>query len=264
MKPAKVHIQKRFEEIVSQTPNLKILEIGSGKSLVVRKILEKHPDLDYVGVEPIANSMEVAKEALKNNKNAKIFHSFFSKDFVSINKFENSFDLVFSLSVLEHVKYLDDFLKLSVQCLKPGGLIYHLYDLGHSLYPSSLKEKIQVIICNNAFTRKYVPHHKIASYVDLSEIKKLLEHEGIKIEKVTFHNLSSNVMIIKKWPQIFKEEMVYKMSEEEVQVSSLVPDNEVKYKEKLFPSICIWGKKKMFLMTEPQNCTNQKLKLSML
>lgn len=44
-----------------------------------------------------------------------------------------SFDLTVSLSVLEHVKYLDPFLRASVAATRPGGTVVHGYDLGHSL-----------------------------------------------------------------------------------------------------------------------------------
>ncbi len=67
------------------------------------------------------------------------------------------FDLVVSLSVLEHVKDLARFIQFASSPLAPRGRFIHLYGLGHALYPSSLKERIQVAICNNSLLAKLVP-----------------------------------------------------------------------------------------------------------
>jgi hypothetical protein len=57
-----------------------------------------------------------------------------------------SFDLTVSLSVLEHVKYLDPFLRASVAATRPGGTVVHRYDLGHSLYPATKYERLLVVV----------------------------------------------------------------------------------------------------------------------
>ncbi len=127
------------------TEETKILELGCGRATAIIPVLEAFPNLLYVGVEPDKKSAAAAAERLKDYRNAKIFNQL---AYDKINGYE-SFDLCLSLSVLEHVKQLERFLVSSIESVRTGGRIIHRYDLGHALYPSSLKGKFQVFLGNN-------------------------------------------------------------------------------------------------------------------
>jgi hypothetical protein len=66
----------------------------------------------------------------------------------------HEFDLVISLSVVEHVKRLDRFLAVSVQAAREGGRVGHRYHLGHALSPSSLGERLRVAAATKSADRR--------------------------------------------------------------------------------------------------------------
>ncbi len=121
---------------------VRVLDLGCGGAGYVAALLEQFPDIDYVGVEPIETSFSTAQKNLAGVPNARVH---FQLGYDSIpNEAEGSFDVVFSLSVLEHIKHLDRFLALGTKYTKAGGLVVHRYDLGHALHTHSLKEAIHV------------------------------------------------------------------------------------------------------------------------
>lgn len=236
MKPSKVFVIDEIEEMIKKNPNLSILDLGSGKSLNFENILNKYPDIKYVGLEPNKEEHIYAKEKFKNHKNANFVNGLAYKE----EGMPEEYDLVISLSVLEHVKNLEKFLKFSIEKTKNGGKCIHLYDLGHALYPHSLKEKIHVFLCSNKLTRKYVPETKFVSYVGSDFAEKTLEKFGGTKEKITYHNSPNHVEMIKKSNSFTREE-VAELAQKEIEWSQKIKDKKIK--EKLFPSICLWFRK---------------------
>ena len=87
---------------------IRILDMGCGTAKDWPGILRSRPWVTYVGVEPNSKSRSVANELL-HGLPAKVLAGWGE----AMNAGE-SFDLTVSLSVLEHVKYLDPFLRASV------------------------------------------------------------------------------------------------------------------------------------------------------
>ena len=89
---------------------VRVLDLGCGTASYVPALVEQFPDLEYVGVEPIESSYQAALNNLANIERAKVH---FQLGYENIpNEAASSFDVVFSLSVLEHIKHLDRFLAL--------------------------------------------------------------------------------------------------------------------------------------------------------
>lgn len=228
-----------IETFVGIAENMKILELGSGQSRAILCLLNKFPKLTYVGVEPNAEDAKVARELLKNFPNAKIFNRL---AYEKIEGYEN-FDVCFSLSVLEHVKRLDEFLAASVASVKRGGYVIHRYDLGHSLYPSSLKEKVQVFIGNNF--PQYLPESKFARYVDEKTVCSMLENAGAKTQNITYHQMPSHKAFLKYFNADTREK---KTLQKEIlfwedKVSPFLSEMDKKEREYLCPTIAVWAKK---------------------
>ena len=102
-------------------------------------MIERYPQLEYFGIEPIKVSFNKAQQNLENVPRTRVI---FQLGYDSIEGLQDSsFDVVISFSVLEHVKQLGRFMDLSARYVKQGGLMVHRYDLGHALYPGSLKEQ---------------------------------------------------------------------------------------------------------------------------
>lgn len=149
-----------------------VLDLGCGSCSAVAKALRSRPSLSYVGVEQDASALARARALIGDLPNVRLEESF-GEDFDD----RGAFDLVISLSVLEHVKHLDAFLETSVRALAPGGTLMHRYDLGHALTPSSLGERLRVNVARRA--PRLVPAARFTTYPDLAAIRKRLESLGI-------------------------------------------------------------------------------------
>lgn len=234
-KPAKWYLLQRLLEYADEHKGqVSILELGAGRAYVIKKVLEQFPNLRYVGIEPDPVSAKYAQEQLAGFENAKIVHSLAYNQNQPIAE-QDKFDLVMSLSVLEHVKDLKSFFAFGSAHTKPDGAHIHVYDLGHALYPSNLKEKLQVAVCNSVL-RQYIPENKIARYVPLEEVESICGAHNIIIEQVTYHNMPSHVSWLKKAGQ---EELMGMITDLEIKMAQKMPPG--LDKEKLFPSVCVWG-----------------------
>lgn len=213
----------------------KIIDLGSGQSKNFLHLLERYPDLYYVGVEPDASEALAAKVALKDFKNARVYN----QQAYELTPEGGVFDVCFSLSVLEHVKQLERFLITSIQSVKKGGKIVHRYDLGHALYPGSLKERFQVFL-GNTFPN-ILPEHKFVRYLDEQEVIDILERNGAKVTNISYHQMPSHKSFEKYFqadtPE--KQELIEEMHEWEYKVSNHLDGMDKKQRERMFPSILI-------------------------
>lgn len=235
----KVFVEK-IEERIKENPTIKILDLGCGDASNLIWLLKKYPELTYLGIEPGQAASEKARKNLSKFKNAKIINS----SAYETSKEYRDFDLVYSLSVLEHVKDIDRFLKNSVDSLKSGGELIHRYDLGHVLYPSSSKEWLQGIL-SKYFTR-LLPESKVIRHIDIDWLRGALEGYGLRIDNISYHQMPNHKEFLKKFKT--KTEEAEKLARDivdwEYKVSPYLGEMEQIDKEKLFPSVCVWAKKK--------------------
>lgn len=217
----------------------RIMDLGCGTASYVPSLMERFPNFEYVGVEPIAESFAAAEKNLANVPNAKV-HFQLGYDSVS-NETEGSFDLVFSLSVLEHIKQLDKFIVLGAKYVRSGGLMVHRYDLGHALHPHSMKERLHVILGNTV--PNILPERQFVRYVGVPEVKALYEQCGVIPKDVTYHQMPNHKRIEKFFKksstnvidELFAWEMKYQTEFKEI------PEVE---RERLFPAVAVWGEKR--------------------
>ena len=163
---------------------IKILDIGSGKSENFINILKENPSFHYTGIEYRESSIEKARKNL-NGLNFSILKGFGENQSIQ----QQNFDVVLSLSVLEHVKYLDEFLNETTSFLKKGGELLHRYDLGHAIYPSTFRERIKVFLCNN-FPFLISKKH-FTCYPDLNNICEILKQNNIINIEITQYQMPS-------------------------------------------------------------------------
>jgi cyclopropane fatty-acyl-phospholipid synthase-like methyltransferase len=244
MKPSKFFVIGEIEKMLVQKPDLVVADLGSGKSKNFVELLKKYPQMRYVGFEPNVSEAAHAREVLKQFSNASIEGRLGYGE--GEERWHEKFDVVVSLSVLEHVKDLDTFLEFSIDLLKQGGRIIHLYDLGHALYPSNIKERFHVALCNfsqkYSFVKKLIPETKFAAYVHLSHVKDVLQKNGIEVERVTWHNNPFLVALLKKIHIENINEILSLVSALEEKMSTTT--NDVHTLEKTLPAVCVWGTKK--------------------
>src|SRR5262245_57864466 len=101
-KPSKRYVLDAVSRLAQQTPALSILDLGAGESLNFAELLSRFPEVRYTGLEPDQNQHLKAKQNFRHKANVRLFHGFAGDGTI---RAEEKFDLVISLSVLEHVKY---------------------------------------------------------------------------------------------------------------------------------------------------------------
>lgn len=217
---------------------LRILDLGSGTSQNVTNALRKYSQISYVGVEPSAIAAKKAVESLKKFPNAVVHNQLGYADIPDASP--ESFDIVMSLSVLEHVKHLDPFIATSVSYAKKGGLIVHRYDLGHSLTPSSPKEAFQVFL--GAHFPWALSEHNFVRYVPEPEVRASLERAGVsRFESTTYHQMGSH----KVFEKIARDKQFDELKERlflwEFDASREIQDLPAESRESLFPSVAVWA-----------------------
>ena len=94
-----------------------VLDVGCGKGLLLSEIAKIRPDLKLYGLEPSANAR---KHAALNIPNIEV-----QSDMLANSSYaDNSFDLVLSVGVLEHVPDPINFIQELISKVKEGGYIF--------------------------------------------------------------------------------------------------------------------------------------------
>jgi cyclopropane fatty-acyl-phospholipid synthase-like methyltransferase len=223
----------------TDTP-IRVLELGCGRAPYIPTIINKYPNLEYVGVEPIDTSFEGAELNLETTPRTKIVAQLGYGDIEGLE--EGSFDVVVSLSVLEHVKHLDKFMDVSARYLKKGGVMVHRYDLGHALTPMSLKEHVHVWLGNHI--PSVLPERKFVRYVPMKEVEDLYRERGVTPYRHTYHQMPNHKSLVKELEKkniadaVMEEVYVWEFTHAEKFAQLDLP-----IREKLFPAVAVWGKK---------------------
>lgn len=228
---------EKVQERLRQGQTVRLLELGCGGAKVAAQILASCPGIEYIGIEPDPRSYATAKMHLAQFQNATVLHGLGYGD-VAHERLSKPFDVVFSLSVLEHVKDLPAFLEYAAKAARPGADIVHLYDLGHALYPSNVKERIQIALCSSVL-RRLIPESKIACYLATEDVHRLLESLECRVDRVTFHNMRSSVALSDA-TEHDRAVLDQILAFEEAMFGQVT---DMKRREKLFPTVCFWTTK---------------------
>ncbi len=229
------------EQAVARSGGVKpprIMDLGCGTAGYVPQLMERIPNFEYVGVEPIESSFKEAEKNLASVPNAKV-HFQLGYDSVP-DEADASFDLVFSLSVLEHIKQLDRFIALSAKYACSGGVVMHRYDLGHALHSHSIKDRVHVLLGNNL--PGILPERQFVRYVGVPEVESLYEENGVRPTDVTYHQMP-DLKHIEKFFKASDTSMVSDFFNWEMKYQDEFKKLPVIDREKLFPAVAVWGEK---------------------
>lgn len=233
-----------LERVIEKTRNgdsarpIKLLDFGCGTASYVPALLEHDSFLTYVGIEPIAASFKAAEQNLAGCDRATVHFQLGYDPIPGVDL--GTCDAVVSLSVLEHVKHLDTFIAKSAEYLRPGGLLVHRYDLGHALYTHSLKEWIHVRLGNNL--PSVLPERQFVRYVPEPEVQALFMKHAVVVTESTYHQMP-NLKQLEKWQKahVSYGDMVSDVYEWEWKYQDVFRAIPTTTREKLFPSVAVWG-----------------------
>jgi len=234
---------EQFDGAIKDGSIKSICDLGSGESKNFISILEKYPELTYVGIEPSRIHADRARSHLSKFKNVSIYNSDGYSCPNGAEALWGNFDLVISLSVLEHVKQIEKFLSNSVSAVKSGGQVVHRWDLGHALYPSSLKEVFQVWLGDN--WPSVLPESKFVSGLKPSRVQEILEQNDMKIEAITYHQMPDHKKFVKEFNLngLENETLVREIVDWEFEASKYIENWEEDKKLRLFPAVALWSRK---------------------
>jgi SAM-dependent methyltransferase len=118
--------------LIRDCAGLKIGEIGGGNSRILEKLAEQNTCFNIEKFE--GRDQGPGQEIkLRNVSNISAYIGEFSDDIQ-----EQTFDLIFSISVVEHIatEELENFFRDSLRILKPGGVFIHAIDMYLTAEPS--------------------------------------------------------------------------------------------------------------------------------
>ncbi len=215
---------------------LRILDVGCGTANYVPGLVARFPNITYVGIEPTPASFTQAQTHTNELEQATVYFGL-AYDALAEQEAE-SFDLIISLSVLEHVKQLPKFIEFCDRYLMPEGLMVHRYDLGHALYSHSWKEWLHVKLGNHI--PWILPEIQFVRYVSEPEVRRTYEQFGITPIKSTYHQMP-NAKLLEK--HVKNMQTIEDLFDWEVKYQADFANLDTEVREKLFPAVAVWGRK---------------------
>jgi len=169
-------IEKRFKEGPKR-----ILDLACGNGWIWEKFVQAHPDVSVVGVDFNERAIRQGQERYRNVPAIQL-----STADAQSETFQNAFDFVVALSALEHVVDHPAFMKTAWNALKPGGIAYLNYDVGHFRHPSfmeRLKAPLSQFLAMIGFEKWY------RKEVNDAVFQRQAKAQGFRILNVRKHNL---------------------------------------------------------------------------
>ena len=130
-------------QVEARGGQLSILDLGCGTSKDFITLLERYPQVRYVGIEPSPKACEVARKNLADRQAT--IHNAYAYNVGALLDHE-TFDVVVSFSVLEHVYQREAYLASVYSGLRPAGRALINYDAGHFIIPASRRERAKNVI----------------------------------------------------------------------------------------------------------------------
>ena len=222
---------------------IKVLDMGCGTSKNIPQLLREYPNILYTGVELDSSALSKARIFLKDFPEVTLIDQY--GEHLKSN-YNNNFDVTFSLSVLEHVKYLDNFLQTSIDVTKVGGKIIHRYDLGHALHSKSLKERFKIILCKHS--PFLIPASRFTTHPQSAQIADFFEKRNVEVSSITYSQIPCLKGLVNKldWES---QDQSLEVGRKIVELDHLLAnymqtilsEKEMEYS---FPTVSIYGRKK--------------------
>lgn len=158
-----------------------ILDLGCGTARNFVALLKEHPSVHYVGVEPSPAACEQARRNLQGMDGT--IHVMDGYD--AQTQLGETFDVVVSFSVLEHVYQRERYLRCAKACLKTGGYFLINYDAGHFKH-STQRDRAKNIV--GPLLARFGVERYYQSFVHEQEFQRIIQALGFKVVDEKFFN----------------------------------------------------------------------------
>ena len=146
---------------IEHNPNLKILDLGCGTGILIKKLLSLFPSAEVCGIDPSAEMLNIARQRLPPSVNLKLG----SADKLDFE--DNSFDLVISTNAFHYFRDPQTAIREALRVRKPKGCLV-ITDWCHDYLTCSLYD---------LFMRRFNAAH-FRTY-STRELELLLTSQGI-------------------------------------------------------------------------------------
>jgi SAM-dependent methyltransferase len=154
---------------------------GTGRNFV--RLLERYPEVQYIGVEPSAGACAAARRTMPEAQAT--IHNSYAYDLIG-KIVPEPVDIIVSFSVLEHVYQRQRYLETARACLKPEGHMLINYDAGHFVHTSKLREFgkniIGPLLAPLGIERYY------QRFVPQADFRRFVQGAGLAISEEKFFN----------------------------------------------------------------------------
>ena len=175
IKYIKDNIIKKFNLNSPNKPlkTINLLDIGCGGGLLSEPM--SRLGANVVGIDASKKNIEVAKFHAKKNK-LKINYLCASPEILKIQK---KFDVILNMEIIEHVEYINFFIKKSSELLKKNGLMFI------ATLNKTLKSYIFAIV-GAEYILKWLPigTHDWNKFIKPDELIKITKINNLKLEKL--------------------------------------------------------------------------------
>ena len=173
---AKDYCLVRVAALAATTPELTLVDLGCGDGRNVEPLLRAHPAIRYVGIDPAPAAIDEASRRLAPYEPELTVGRAYDVELTSA-------DVVLSFSVLEHVYDRPPYVRSITRNLKPDGVAYVNYDLGHfNVRSERWKAPIRRALARSGRDDRY------QAPVGATELDALVEAAGLRIDEDRFFN----------------------------------------------------------------------------
>lgn len=184
-------LHHRAGELINQysdVNNAEVLDIASGSGAMTLRLIEQGAKV---------NAVDIVEENFRVKDQKCTFHNLNLNDDFSAN-FENQFDIIVALEIIEHINNSRHFIKNCEKLLKPGGiLVLSTPNIGSDL---ALAE----FICKGTFpyfNDDYYHHGGHINPVTEWQLKLLLGDHNLNVKYQ--ESFGKPVVTFKAWPKLY-------------------------------------------------------------
>jgi ubiquinone/menaquinone biosynthesis C-methylase UbiE len=193
---AKFEVVQYVGNVLASNSNsiIRVIDVGAGTGGNWDQLVQQHPNLELHLWEPYAQSFQILKKRFANSG------VFVHQD---ITKVALEFDVVVSLSVLEHVSDRASHFHVVHRLLKSNGIYICVVDDGHFRYFSrniismiAIKEQWRTLMSKLLGARYSIGRYQ--SKLTTEDLLKLIKGYEFELERIDYRNLPEMKSLIKE------------------------------------------------------------------